>query len=75
MSFAAAPMTSSRDNPPPAATRGCKDRIVSNMEYVSFWSQVMSAFSCRPKISGCGISGSDLINSTNSSTFCAFGLG
>lgn len=50
-------MASSRDAPAPAATRGCSDSTVAKRSYVSFWSHVMSAFSCRPKMSGFGTMG------------------
>jgi hypothetical protein len=43
--------------PAPEDTRGWRDRTVANMSYVSFWSHVMSAFSCSPKISGLGTIG------------------
>lgn len=63
LTCASSPMTASwlfAAPPPaaaPAATRGCSVSTVAQRSYVSFWSHVMSAFSCRPKISGLGTMG------------------
>jgi len=51
-------MVSSLDLPVPEDCLGCTDRIVSNRILVVFWELVISAFSCIPKASGSGLSGS-----------------
>eukprot|EP00962_Isochrysis_galbana_P020204 scaffold5892_cov112-Isochrysis_galbana.AAC.19 len=57
MSIAVSVSTASRDFPPPDEARGCSERMVRNMEAVSFCAHVMSALSCSPKTSGPALTG------------------
>jgi hypothetical protein len=54
---ATAAIASSRGMAPLTATRGWRARIVSKRSLTSFCAHVMSALSCRPKISGLGLIG------------------
>ena len=50
--------TSSRDLPAPAADFGCNSKMPFNKLNVSFWANVMLAFSCKLNISGVSLIGS-----------------